>query len=424
MDTIDLWMDSAGKGRENLNPDKIPWEALKRLLSQSIYGGRIDNAFDQQLLDSFIDRMFTAKAFDSGFKLVDADSETVEIPDGSKKAHFVEWAKNTLPNKQSPAWLGLPQNAENVMLALLGKQNTAQLMKLQTMFDDEGSDEMVGDGQDSSKPAWMRSLHAQASKWLEMIPKGLELLTRTPEKIKDPLFRFFDREIGSGHKLLKCVRQDLTDAIGVCAGELKQTNHLRDLLNDLQKGVVCGLWSKVYTVPAATTVNEWIPDFAKRVEQLAAISKVAERGEDLSKVRVWMGGLFTPEAFFTASRQAVAQRFKWSLETLSLEVDVRKNENDPPAPDAQLFLLKDLRIEGAICSGDTLALSSEMQTRLPLTAIKWVKSMKSMNCVTLPIYLNGARSELIQTCSLRAPQGLSDTTFYERGVAFLASGLS
>ena len=35
------------QGRSNLPPDKIPWSAFCTLLSQCIYGGRIDNEFDQ-----------------------------------------------------------------------------------------------------------------------------------------------------------------------------------------------------------------------------------------------------------------------------------------------------------------------------------------------------------------------------------------
>ena len=37
---------------------------------------------------------------------------------------------------------------------------------------------------------------------------------------------------------------------------------------------------------------------------------------------VWMGGLFNPEAFVTATRQCVAQANTWSLEELSLDVTV------------------------------------------------------------------------------------------------------
>lgn len=49
LDTIDL----IAMGRTNLPFDKIPWEALRTLLSQCIYGGRIANPFDQRLLNGF-----------------------------------------------------------------------------------------------------------------------------------------------------------------------------------------------------------------------------------------------------------------------------------------------------------------------------------------------------------------------------------
>ena len=45
-DTIDAWVDVASGGRTNLPPDRIPWDALRVLLSQCIYGGKIDNDFD------------------------------------------------------------------------------------------------------------------------------------------------------------------------------------------------------------------------------------------------------------------------------------------------------------------------------------------------------------------------------------------
>ena len=50
-DTLDTWLDSTAQGRTNLAPDKVPWSAFRTLLSQCIYGGRIDNEFDQVPLD-------------------------------------------------------------------------------------------------------------------------------------------------------------------------------------------------------------------------------------------------------------------------------------------------------------------------------------------------------------------------------------
>jgi len=33
LDCIDEWLDSMGKGREVVDPDKIPWDALRALVS-------------------------------------------------------------------------------------------------------------------------------------------------------------------------------------------------------------------------------------------------------------------------------------------------------------------------------------------------------------------------------------------------------
>ena len=41
-----------------------------------------------------------------------------------------------------------------------------------------------------------------------------------------------------------------------------------------------------------------------------------------------MGGLLYPEAFLTASRQAVAQNHQWSLEELDIVISINKKEPD------------------------------------------------------------------------------------------------
>jgi dynein heavy chain 1 len=39
-----------GVGREAVDPDKIPWDALRAIVSQSVFGGKIDNDFDHKIL--------------------------------------------------------------------------------------------------------------------------------------------------------------------------------------------------------------------------------------------------------------------------------------------------------------------------------------------------------------------------------------
>lgn len=73
-------------------------------------------------------------------------------------------------------------------------------------------------------------------------------------------------------------------------------------------------------------VSGWIADFSRRLAQLDNIANM----DNHNNLEVWLGGLFFPEAYITATRQAVAHRKKWSLETLNLRLDIER-VNDPSA---------------------------------------------------------------------------------------------
>lgn len=65
------------------------------------------------------------------------------------------------------------------------------------------------------------------------------------ENLKDPLYRFFEREVAVGVKLLTEVRRDLEDVILICQAQKRQTNHHRVLTSNLMKGVLPDGWKKV-----------------------------------------------------------------------------------------------------------------------------------------------------------------------------------
>ena len=85
-------------------------------------------------------------------------------------------------------------------------------------------------------------------------------------------------------------------------------------------GLIPKTWCR-YTIPAGMTVIQWITDFSERVKQLQNVTQ-AGGAHALKNLHVWLGGLFIPEAYITASRQYVAQANNWSLEELYLDVCV------------------------------------------------------------------------------------------------------
>ena len=42
---IDTWIDRAAPGRTNIAPNKLPWEMIRTLVTET-YGGKIDNEGD------------------------------------------------------------------------------------------------------------------------------------------------------------------------------------------------------------------------------------------------------------------------------------------------------------------------------------------------------------------------------------------
>ncbi|XP_022824428.1 dynein heavy chain, cytoplasmic isoform X1 [Spodoptera litura] len=438
-DTLDTWIDATAMGRTNLPPEKVPWEALVTLLSQCIYGGKIDNSFDQRLLHSFLCKLFTPKSFEADFALVanvdgaSGNQRHITMPDGNRRDHFLKWIED-LSDRQTPSWLGLPNNAEKVLLTNQGSDLVSKLLKMQQLEDEEElaynaaaqDHDAVADSMVAGRPAWMKTLHATATNWLQLLPQQLPTLRRTVENIKDPLYRFFEREVAAGASLLQQVLHDLRNVLSICQGEMKQTNETRAMVGALVRGMLPGSWRR-YAVARGCTVQQWVGDFAHRVTQLAAVSDAvaAQGAKRLQSIPVWLGGLLNPEAYITATRQCVAQANSWSLEELHLQVTIP----DPgtPTENAQTewsFSVTGLKLQGATVKGNRLLLTNTIMVDLPLTVLTWIRGPETSTggqSLTLPVYLNSARSELLFTVRLPIAPGQEPHAFYERGVALLTS---
>jgi dynein heavy chain 1 len=268
----------------------------------------------------------------------------------------------------------------------------------------------------------MKALLVSARAWRSLIPTQLHSLRRTADNIKDPLFRYFEREVTLGVKLLAVVRSDLDQAIAVCEGKRKQTNYHRSLLAELNKGMLPSQWNK-YKVPSGWTVIQWVTDFSQRIEQLDKVTAANASGvKALKSMPVWLGGLFVPEAYITATRQYVAQAHSISLEELCLSVNVTSG-NGTPAIDNRTFAVSGLILQGAVCNDNRLSLCTDISTKLPLALLSWnsIESQKKSpdNKVTLPIYRNGMRTQLLFTLAFDVPG--DETAFHERGVAILSA---
>ncbi|KAJ3107335.1 Cytoplasmic dynein 1 heavy chain 1, partial [Phlyctochytrium bullatum] len=176
MTVVDSWLDDAAGGRLNISPEKIPFDAIKSLLTQTVYGGKIDNLFDQKLLDSFVESLFGPFCFDVNFALANAQDEASRLlsPDATRMEQILAWVGG-LPEQQPPSWLGLPSNAERILMASKGLEAMAKVRKMKHALDDyENIAESSGSTAklSSLQPLWMASVQASVLEWLGFLPES------------------------------------------------------------------------------------------------------------------------------------------------------------------------------------------------------------------------------------------------------------
>ncbi|EAT84014.2 hypothetical protein SNOG_08846 [Parastagonospora nodorum SN15] len=129
---IDTWVDTVAQGRSNIAPSKIPWEMIRTLITE-MYGGKIDDAEDYGILSSLVEDCMTPAAFEDNFQIV--KSEGLMLPSATGWKDFMGWV-NDLPEREPPTYLGLPANAEKLLLVGQAKEMVGNLKRVVEMLDE------------------------------------------------------------------------------------------------------------------------------------------------------------------------------------------------------------------------------------------------------------------------------------------------
>lgn len=355
-------------------------------------------------------------------------------PEGTSRSEFVGWIDGL--GHSGPQWLGLPPTAELQLLQDEGEALLSKVLILQDNTGDEDDDsayrvvveseeeeeERSSSAESDGGPAWMGALVNTATQWLADLPPELALLPTDGAEVSSAVYRFYSREVRIGSRTLFNVRRALREVVAVCTGAEKPTQQLREVIAALKAGAVPLDWARAYTIAPTLTAGQWIGDFKRRVEQLESV--VNSGVSRLRSTGVWLGGLFAPEAYLMALRQVVASKNKWSLEEVALEVQMNV------APDALAALADGMVVHGMTLEGaawdsaaQELALASAIAHPLENATLSWVNkaTLSDRRRISVPVYLNRNRSEMLFTVDLAAPlDAVPDSVWSQRGLALVA----
>jgi dynein heavy chain 1 len=134
--SIDSLINDMCGEKSTLDPEKLPWDAIRSTLCKGVFGGRVTQLPDQDVLDKLVNTVFVPQAYDLNFKLVPELAESPVLPEGSSKDDCVQWIAS-LAGHTPPTWLGLGVDAEKELEARQAESIRAKVTRIFEKEDHE-----------------------------------------------------------------------------------------------------------------------------------------------------------------------------------------------------------------------------------------------------------------------------------------------
>ncbi|KAI0982004.1 hypothetical protein GJ496_010034, partial [Pomphorhynchus laevis] len=361
--------------------NKVPWPDLRYLFGEIMYGGHITDDWDRRSCKCYLDTYLTQQLIDSELWLAPG----FQVPAGSLDLEgYHEYVVNSLP-EESPRLYGLHSNAELEFLSNTSERVFKKVLELQPR--EASIDNIVLDAINVDKDEEIKTTID-------------DILTNLPEEFSmsdimlkmsntNPYTVVASQEWERINILIAEIRRSLNELSAGLKGELSISSQMEDLQQSLYVNVVPQNWAnKAY--PSQYSLAIWVIDMTERQKELNMwISRFAVLDS------VWIGGLFNPQSFFTALMQTTARRNDWSLDKMSISVEVTSKKSKL---DGVQFLPKDAiqihgvfldeaswdRVQGRLTNAIPMELSHEMPPML-LRAIQADRS-DSQNHYDCPMY--------------------------------------
>ncbi|KAJ3217500.1 Dynein heavy chain 2, axonemal [Dinochytrium kinnereticum] len=392
----------------------IPWDALKYLIAEANYGGRVTDDWDRRILRSYINNVFNDDVLNTPqYKL--STLPAYFVPDTSDLAAVKEYI-STLPVYDKPEVFGQHPNAD---IASQIKESGTILQCLLSLQP------QISTGTGVSREEKVVSIAADI---LRKLPDDIdvEVTRKALQHDLSPLNVVLLQELRRYNSLLQLIRKSLSELQNGIKGIVVMTPDLEETFTAMYDGRVPPVWSKAY--PSLKPLAAWTRDLILRVEHFAEWSKGSE------PKLFWLGAFTFPTGFLTAVLQKTARRNNIPVDVLSWEFTVLQLEDDnhiQQAPKEGVYI-KNLYLEGASwdrknnCLKDSKPM--ELITPMPPVHFKPVESKKksSKGLYSCPLYYypvrSGARERPSFIISLELKTGVHDQEFYiKKGTAALAS---
>lgn len=121
------------KAQQN-NEETLPWDTLRYLIGEAMYGGRVTDDFDRRVLNTYLKEYFGDFIFDKNQKFFFSRQKDFDyvIPEDMNVEKYLEYIQTSIPFYQSPTVFGLHPNAEIQYSTNAAKSLWTDMIEMQT----------------------------------------------------------------------------------------------------------------------------------------------------------------------------------------------------------------------------------------------------------------------------------------------------
>ncbi|GLH11964.1 Dynein heavy chain, cytoplasmic [Gryllus bimaculatus] len=269
----------------NVANPKVPWEDLRYLFGEIMYGGHITDDWDRKLCISYLEELM---------------QPGLVMP------------------PESPYLYGLHPNAE------IGFLTTTAENLFRTVFEMQPRDAGASGGATVTREDKVKQI---VDEILEKLPDQfnmVEIMGKVEERTPYVIVAF--QECERMNILTGEMKRSLKELDLGLKGELTITSTMEELENALFLDQVPGIWS-VRAYPSLLGLTSWFADLVLRIKELEIWSS-----DFVLPGSVWLSGFFNPQSFLTAIMQSTARKNELPLDRMCLQCDVTKKQKEEFRP--------------------------------------------------------------------------------------------
>ncbi|XP_068101608.1 dynein axonemal heavy chain 11-like isoform X2 [Hyperolius riggenbachi] len=308
---------------------QVPWEDLRYLFGEIMYGGHITDDWDRRLCRTYLEEYMQPNQFDRKLALAPG----FVIPSNLDYEGYHRYVDEMLP-PESPIHYGLHPNAEIEFLTVTSDNLFRTLLELQSR------DSVRGEGVPQTEEEKVKTFLDDI---LDKLPEGYnmtDITSKTTER--SPYILVCFQECERMNLLLHEIRRSLKELDLGLKGELAISSEMEQLQSALFFDTVPDTWTKL-AYPSTYNLAQWYSDLLMRCRELDSWT------QDLCLPSVvWISGFFNPQSFLTAVMQSLARKNEWPLDKMHLTVDVmKKYKEEFSQPAREGAYIYGLHLEGA-----------------------------------------------------------------------------